>query len=68
MKYKTCVGYVPFSSNSSRPLGAACGPILLSEAEQEERPSGNGDGEAIGVGAGPCDCVGERAYTEYDAH
>ena len=46
------------------PLGAAYVPILLSEVEQEQRPSGNGDREAIAVGAGLCDGEGERAYTE----
>ena len=39
-------------------------PILLSEVEQEQRPSGKGDHEAIVVGAGLCE--GERAYTVYD--
>ena len=47
------------------PLGAAYVPILLSEVEQEQRPSGNGDREAIVVGAGLCDGEGERAYTRY---
>ena len=47
----------PISSNAPRPLGAAYVPILLSEVEQEQRPSGNGD---------PCDGEGERAYTVYD--
>ena len=42
------------------------GPILLSEVEQEQRPSGNGDREAIVVGAGLCDGEGKRAYTVYD--
>ena len=51
----------PISSNAPRPLGAAYVPILLSEVEQEQRPSGNGDCEAIVVGAGPCDGEGERA-------
>ena len=46
-------------------LGAAYVPILLSEVEQEERPSGNGDREAIVMGAGLCDGEGERAYTGY---
>ena len=50
----------PISSNAPRPLGAAYVPILLSEVEQEQRPSGNV------VGAGPCDGEGERAYTVYD--
>ena len=45
---------------------AAFVPILLSEVEQEQRPSGNGDREAIVVGAGLCDREGERAYTVYD--
>ena len=40
-------------------------PILLSEVEQEQRPSGNEDREAIIVGAGLCDGEGERAYTGY---
>ena len=56
----------PTSSSSPRPLGAAYVPILLSEVEQEQRPSGNGDHEAIVVGAGLCDGEGERAYTVYD--
>ena len=50
------------------PLGAAYVPILLSEVEQEQRPSGNGDREAIVVGAGLCDGEGERAYTAYAPH
>ena len=58
----------PISSNATRPLGAAYVPILLSEVEQEQRPSGNGDREAIVVGAGPCDGEGERAYTGYAPH
>ena len=56
----------PISSNAPRPLGAAYVPILLSEVEQEQRPSGNGDREAIVVGAGLRDGEGERAYTVYD--
>ena len=56
----------PISSNAPRQLGAAYVPILLSEVEQEQRPSGNGDLEAIVVGAGLCDGEGERAYTVYD--
>ena len=64
-KYKTCLGYVPIFSSAPQPLGAAYVPILLSEVEQEQRPSGNGDREAIVVGAGLCDGEGERAYTEY---
>ena len=43
-------------------------PILLSEVEQEQRPSGNGDREAIVVGAGICDGEGERAYTGFAPH
>ena len=42
--------------------------ILLSEVEQDQRPSGNGDREAIIVGAGLCDGEGERAYTAYAPH
>ena len=60
------VGYAPISSSAPRPLGAAYVPILLSEVEQEQRPSGIGDREAIVVGAGLCDGEGERAYTAYD--
>ena len=36
--------------------------VLLTEVEQEQRPSGNGDREAIVVGAGLCDGEGELAY------
>ena len=39
---------------------------MLSEVEQEQRPSGNGDRQAIFVGACLCDGEGERAYTVYD--
>ena len=60
--------YVPISSSALRPLGAAYFPILLSEVEQEQRPSGNEDREAIVVGAGLCDGEGERAYTAYAPH
>ena len=42
--------------------------ILLSEVEQEQRPSGNRDREAIVVGAGLCDGEGERAYIAYAPH
>ena len=56
----------PISSSAPRPLGAAYVPILLSEGEQEQRPSGNGDREAIVVRAGVCDGEGECAYTVYD--
>ena len=41
-------------------------PILLSDVEQEQRPSGNGDREEIVMGAALCDDEGERAYTVYD--
>ena len=56
----------PISSSAPRPLGPAYIPILLSEVEQEQRPSGNGDRKAIVVGYGLCDSEGERAYTVYD--
>ena len=68
MSYQVPLGYVPFFSSALRPLGAAYIPILLSEVEQERRPSGNEDREAIVVGAGPCDGKGERAYTAYAPH
>ena len=42
MSYQVPLGYVPISSSALRPLGAAYIPILLSEIEQEQRPSGNG--------------------------
>ena len=42
----------PFPLMRPGPFGAAYVPILLSEVEQEQRPSGNGDREAIVVGAG----------------
>ena len=64
-KYKLCLGYVHISSSAPRPFGTAYVPILLSEVEQEQRPSGNGDREAIVVGAGLCDGKGEHAYTAY---
>ena len=60
------VGYAPISSSAPRPLGSAYVHILLSEVEQEQRPSGNRDREAIVVGAGLCDGEGERPYTVYD--
>ena len=41
------LGNVPISSSALRLLQAAYIPILLSEVEQEQRPSGNGDREAI---------------------
>ena len=68
MSYQAPLGYVPISSCGPRPLGAAFIPILLSEVEQEQRPSGNGDGEAIQLGSGLCDGEGERAYTAYAPH
>ena len=68
MYYQVPRGYVPNSSKTLRPLGAAFIPILLSEVEQEQRPSGNEDREAIVVGAGLCDGEGERAYTAYAPH
>ena len=64
MSYQVPLGYVPYSSSAPRPLGAAYVPILLSEVEQEQRPSGIEDREAIVVGAGLCgEC--ERAYAAY---
>ena len=65
MTYQVPLGYVPISSSALRHLGAAYIPILLSEVEQEQRPSGNEDREVIVVGAGLCDGEGERAYTAY---
>ena len=56
------------SSSAPRPLGAAYIPILLSEVEQEQRPSGDGDREAIVVGAGLRDGEDERAYIAYAPH
>ena len=67
-KNKTCLGYVPFFFSAPRPLGAAYVPILLSEVDEEQRPSGNGDREAIVVRAGLCDSEGERAYTAHAPH
>ena len=68
MSYQVPLGYVPISSSALRLLGAAYIPILLSEVEQEQRPSGNEDHEAIVVGACLCDGEGERAYTAYAPH
>ena len=51
------VGYAPVSS------GGPLVFILLSEVEQEQKPSGKGYREANVVGAGLCDGEGERAYT-----
>ena len=65
MPYQAPLGHVPTSSSAPRTLGAAYIPILLSEVEQEKRPSGNGEREAIVLGAGLCDGEGERAYTAY---
>ena len=65
MSYQVPLEYVPISASALRPLGAAYIPILLSEVEQEQRPSGNEDREAIVVGAGLYDAEGERAYTAY---
>ena len=65
MSYQVPLGYVPISSSALQPLGAAYIPILLSEVEQEQRPSGNEDREAIVVGAGLCDGEADRAYTAY---
>ena len=68
-KHEKCLRHVcPVSSSAPRPLGAAYIPILLSEVEQEQRPSGNGDRKTIGVGDGLCDNEGERAYTGYAPH
>ena len=61
LKYKTCLGYVPISFSALWPLGDAYIPILLSQVEQEQRPSGNADREVIVVGAGIYDGEGERA-------
>ena len=41
---------------------------MLSEVEQEQRPSGNGDREAILDEPGLCDGEGERAYTGNAPH
>ena len=60
------VRYAPISSSAPRPLGAADVPIMLSDVEEEQRPSENGDREAIVVEAGLCDSEGERAYTVYE--
>ena len=68
MSYQVPLEYVPISSSALRPLEAAYIPILLSEVEQEQRPSGKEDREAIVVGAGLCDGDGERAYTTYAPH
>ena len=64
---KQCFGrrICPIPFNTPRPLGAAYVPILLSEVEQEHRPSGNGARETIVVEAGLCDGEGERACTVF---
>ena len=62
------VAYAFSSSSALRPLGATYVPMLLSEVEQEQRPSGNGDREASVVGGGLCDGEGERAYIGYAPH
>ena len=59
---------VLISSSAPRPFGAAYVPILISEVEQEQRPSGNRDRETIVVGAGLCDNGDKRAYTAYAPH
>ena len=51
-------GYAPISSSAPRPLGAAYVHILLSEVEEEQRPSEKGYRKAIVVGAGLCDGEG----------
>ena len=68
MSYQVPLGYVPIYSSVLRPLGAAYIPILLSEVEQQQRPSRNEDREGIVVGAGLCGGEGERAYTAYAPH
>ena len=68
MKYKTCLGYVLISSSAPQLLGAACIPILLSEVDQEQRPSGNKDREAIVVGDGLFVGEGERALIAFAPH
>ena len=68
MSYQVPIGYVSISSSALWSLGAAYIPILLSEVEQEQRPSGNEGREAIVVGAGLCDGERERAYTANAPH
>ena len=60
------VGSDPISSSAPGLLETAYVPILLSEVEQEQRPSENGDREVIVVEAGLGDGEGERAFTIYD--
>ena len=52
----------PFPLVPAAPWGRLY-PFLLSEVEQEQRPSGNGDRKA-----GLCDGECERAYTAYASH
>ena len=40
-------------------------PLLLSEVEQEQRPSGNRDREPIVVGAGLCEVKAASVHTPY---
>ena len=68
MKCKTCLGYVPILSSAPRPLGAAFVIILLSEVEQEQRPSSNGDHEAIVGGVDVCDGESELARSLHVPH
>ena len=63
-----CLGYVLISFSALRNLGAAYIPNLLSEVEQEQRPSVKENREAILVGAGLCHGEGERAYTASAPH
>ena len=61
----------PFDQKNStylQPPEAAYVPVLLGEAEQQQRPSEIGDREAIVVGAGLCDVECERAYTGCAPH
>ena len=67
MSYQVPLGYVPIFSSALWPLGASYIPILLSEVEQEQRPSGNGDREAIVVGAGLC-AVRASVHTPHMPH
>ena len=57
---------MPISSDAPQPLGPAYVRILLSEVEQEQRPTVNGVREAIVLGAGLCNGEGEHAYTVND--
>ena len=53
---ESCRAWVVITPFPLVPCGAAYVSILLSEVEQEQRPSGNGE----------CDVEVERAYTVYD--